>query len=450
MYFALVRKRSHCDDSRFKDCSAFDWSVVCRNVIRKNVKQRCEKTMSSSKVMLFSRSKQNSSECVVIPKDIDPENTQEIDQQRMISATTKVASGAAASTATIDMRLPPPSSISTLRDSAYVSTSQLVPSLLSELSFIHEVPHSKLNMIMERQIEASAKRKNYSTENKNDHKDESSHESSLISSWQWNGLLCFSLNDSEMFFDAEEKLVRSAKDGMDSDGKIIDAMTMVTLSESSEASNETTELVEVKPDKAAAIVAAACELRGGQQQHQPYYGYECDPRNPFSRLYAPPAPIELPVRFLRAGKGDPIEGQRRYEATLQWRKENGIDNILFEAHPLFEMVKQHYPHYFHLRGKKGEPVFFEQPPKTDLAALRAGGMDLQGLVRHYAMVTEFQWQFIERNDFARSITVFDLEGMRMMDFVGEVIDYVKLCSQFTGQHYPERAGHVIVVNVPRW
>ena len=113
-------------------------------------------------------------------------------------------------------------------------------------------------------------------------------------------------------------------------------------------------------------------------------------------------------------------------------------------------LSAYYPHYFHLRGKKGEPVFFEQPPKTDLPALRAGGMDLHGLVRHYAMVTEFQWQFIERNDFARSITVFDLEGMRMMDFVGEVIDYVKMCSQFTGQHYPERAGHVIVVNVPRW
>ena len=170
------------------------------------------------------------------------------------------------------------------------------------------------------------------------------------------------------------------------------------------------------------------------------------PTNPFSRIYAPPPPKELPVRFLRAGKGDPIEGQRRYEATLQWRKENNIDSILFEAHPMFEMVKQHYPHFFHLRGKQGEPVFFEQPPKTDLAALRASGMDLKRLVRHYAMVTEFGWQFVERNDFARAITVLDLEGMRMMDFAGEVIEYVKMCSEFTGQHYPERAGHVIVVN----
>merc|ERR1711957_933689 len=108
--------------------------------------------------------------------------------------------------------------------------------------------------------------------------------------------------------------------------------------------------------------------------------------NPFTRIYAPPAPKEMPLRFLRAGKGDPIEGQRRYEATLQWRKEHGVDNILFEAHPSYEMVKKNYPHYFHLRGKQGEPVFFEIPPKTDLAALKAGGMDLHSLVHHYTMV----------------------------------------------------------------
>ena len=64
-------------------------------------------------------------------------------------------------------------------------------------------------------------------------------------------------------------------------------------------------------------------------------------------------------------------------------------------------------------------MFYEQPPKTDLQKLKNGGVTLTSLVRHYTMVTEFQWQFIESNDFVRSITVLDLEGIRMMDFVGE-------------------------------
>jgi hypothetical protein len=141
--------------------------------------------------------------------------------------------------------------------------------------------------------------------------------------------------------------------------------------------------------------------------------------NPFTRILPPPPPQELPSRFLRAGKGDPVEGRRRYQATLAWRKEHGIDTILFEAHPHFELIKKYYPHYFHLTGRKGEPVFFEQPPKTDLQALKAGGVDLDLLVRHYTMVTEFQWQYIERDDQARSITVLDLDGIRMIDFVGD-------------------------------
>jgi hypothetical protein len=189
---------------------------------------------------------------------------------------------------------------------------------------------------------------------------------------------------------------------------------------------------------------------GNQQNHPPPPHHHHHQQQCYGCLPSPPPPKELPLRFLRAGKNDPIEGRRRYEATLQWRRDNNIDTILLESHPNFTLIKKHYPHYYHLRGRNGEPVFFERPPKTNLQALKSGGIDLQSLVRHYTMVTEFQWQFIERDDLARSITVLDLDGMRMRDFVGECVEYVKMCSSFTGQHYPERAGHVIVINVPRW
>ena len=150
---------------------------------------------------------------------------------------------------------------------------------------------------------------------------------------------------------------------------------------------------------------------------------------------------DVPVRFLRAGKGDEAEGRRRYEATLKWREENNMDICLFEAWPKFELIKSHYPHYLHGKGRNGEPVFFELPPKTDLKALREGGVDLDYLLHHYAMICEFQWQYISRDDFQRSIYIIDLEGIRMGDFVGECVDYVKRASEFTAQHYPERAGN---------
>lgn len=158
----------------------------------------------------------------------------------------------------------------------------------------------------------------------------------------------------------------------------------------------------------------------------------------------------VPLRFLRACKGDEEEGRRRYQETLQWRRDNNTDQVLFEAWPSFELVKQHYPHFFHGTGRRGQPVFYEQPPRTDLKALRAGGVDLAKLLNHYAMIAEFQWQVVERDDFQRSIYIIDLAGIRMSDFVGECVDFVRAASAFTAAHYPERAGHVYVVNVPGW
>lgn len=100
---------------------------------------------------------------------------------------------------------------------------------------------------------------------------------------------------------------------------------------------------------------------------------------------------DLPLRFEKAGKGDLDESRRRFVATLEWRKENDMDTALYRAWPDFDLIKEHYPHFFHARGLNGEPVFYEQPPKTNLKALREGGVDMMGLLRHYAMICEFQW-----------------------------------------------------------
>mmetsp|Transcript_21077 Transcript_21077/g.29756 ORF Transcript_21077/g.29756 Transcript_21077/m.29756 type:complete len:471 (+) Transcript_21077:228-1640(+) len=164
----------------------------------------------------------------------------------------------------------------------------------------------------------------------------------------------------------------------------------------------------------------------------------------------PPAPKELPLRFLRAGKGDPVEGQRRYEETLKWRAEHKMDYILDEAFPHFELIKANYPHFFHLRGRNNEPVYYESPAKIDLKALRRGGVTFDELLRHYAMVTEFCWQYVEGDDFSKSIYIIDLEGIRITDFVGECVDFLKSTAKFTGAHYPERSGYIMVINVPSW
>jgi hypothetical protein len=158
----------------------------------------------------------------------------------------------------------------------------------------------------------------------------------------------------------------------------------------------------------------------------------------------------VPLRFQRAAKNNVELGRQRYLKTRKWRQEYKMDTILSEPHVYFEFIKQHYPHYFHLFGRNGQPVYYEMPAKTNLQALRQGGVTLDVLLRHYAMVTEFTWQYISRDDLQQSIYIIDMCGIRPRDFVGECVTFVRKACAICNQHYPERSGCILVIHVPSY
>lgn len=161
-------------------------------------------------------------------------------------------------------------------------------------------------------------------------------------------------------------------------------------------------------------------------------------------------PIPFSHRFIDAEKGDEEKGRQRYEATLEWRTENNVDNILVNPHPTFSTIKKFYPQYFHGRTKAGLPVYYEQPGKINLPALKREGLSLDDLLRHYMYITEYLWRVIEPSDTGRSVTVLDVTGIGMSDLGGEVLDFIKRASSFTGAHYPERSAHIFIINIPGW
>jgi len=170
-------------------------------------------------------------------------------------------------------------------------------------------------------------------------------------------------------------------------------------------------------------------------------------------LQGPPPPKELPLRFLRAAKNDVEEGWRRFQATLQWRRDEGVDTILREPNPHFDLIQKNYVHYFHGKGYNGEPVFYEIPSKLNLKAMRQGGLTMQAMIRYYVQLAEFQWQYVNRDDNSSSIVVVDLEGIRLKylkNFVGEGRDFIFGVSDLAEAHYPGRPGKTILLNPPGW
>lgn len=78
------------------------------------------------------------------------------------------------------------------------------------------------------------------------------------------------------------------------------------------------------------------------------------------------------------------------------------------------------------------------------------GVTVDILLRHFALITEYMWRCLDPSEDGRSIYIIDLDGMRLRDFVGDVITFVKRATEFTSKHYPERSGSIFVVNVPSW
>lgn len=163
-----------------------------------------------------------------------------------------------------------------------------------------------------------------------------------------------------------------------------------------------------------------------------------------------PPVMEYPKRFLDAEKGNHAAALKRWRETKEWREKMEMDTILSKPHPHFKTIKKYYPHYCHFKGKNGEPVWFEKSAKTDLKALRKEGITLDILLRHYALITEFLWTRLEPSEETKSITVIDIQGIGLRDFVGETVDFVRKASEFVGRHYPERAAYIYVLNVPSW
>jgi len=160
--------------------------------------------------------------------------------------------------------------------------------------------------------------------------------------------------------------------------------------------------------------------------------------------------VRMPAMFLAAEKGNKEKAEKRWLATIAWRREHDMKNILRRPHPKFWTIKKHFPHWFHFSSLEKYPIYVERSSKIDLKALKEEGVTQEDLLYHYRFVTEFLWVYIDKRlpPDGRGVTILDIEGMGMRDVGGEVLDFIKKASKFSGDHYPERCGHMYIINAP--
>ncbi|CAM9392802.1 unnamed protein product [Phaeothamnion confervicola] len=153
----------------------------------------------------------------------------------------------------------------------------------------------------------------------------------------------------------------------------------------------------------------------------------------------------LPPRYLRGCNNDRVEALRRWRLTLEWRRDEKIDDILTEAQPNFDVLKKTFPIYLYGRTKNNHVCLYEQ---VNVQVLYDAGLTDADLLRQYAFVTEVLWKVIEPDDDAQLVTVEDVAGVRLWHLTPIILRFTRAAAAMMAGHYVERCYRSYIINAP--
>ncbi|KAL8902231.1 MAG: hypothetical protein Q9192_000106 [Flavoplaca navasiana] len=160
------------------------------------------------------------------------------------------------------------------------------------------------------------------------------------------------------------------------------------------------------------------------------------------------------LRFLRARKFNVNLAKQMFIDCEKWRKEFGVDNLVrnfdYKEKP---QVFEYYPQYYHKIDKDGRPVYIEQLGGIDLTAMykiTTAERMLQNLVVEYEKLADPRLPACSRKSgqlLETSCSILDLKGVGLSK-ISSVYGYVKQTAAISQNYYPERLGHMYLINAP--
>jgi hypothetical protein len=163
-------------------------------------------------------------------------------------------------------------------------------------------------------------------------------------------------------------------------------------------------------------------------------------------------PDGIPDRYLRMQLGRRDDARQALDATLAWRKEHHIDQILLKPQPKFDICKSVFPHYFVGRDTQNHVILVQRPALIDIQKAKANSLTNEELLMHYVFVNEYLWQIAESDEPLGTMTsILDLKGLNLG--ILKKTDLIGFCKQFIATmdaHYPQRAFKTLIVNAPKW
>ena len=161
------------------------------------------------------------------------------------------------------------------------------------------------------------------------------------------------------------------------------------------------------------------------------------------------------LRFCRARKFDLQKIQIMWQNFINWRNEQGVDDII-ETYNYSEraVVEEVYPHGYHGVDKQGRPVYIERFGLLDVPRLFERTTE-ERIVRHYIQ----EYELLMKHKFpacsaakgervVQGLTIFDMTHGSVSTANSQTYGLCKLAAQVGSDYYPEIMGNLFVVNAP--
>jgi len=181
-----------------------------------------------------------------------------------------------------------------------------------------------------------------------------------------------------------------------------------------------------------------------------------------SPAFVPPGECvgSVPQNYLDFYCGNEDKALRKYVETQEWRKENGVWEIHRMPHPMFERIKEAYPHIIHGYSRTGQVVIYENPGKMNLKQLFRSGCVVSDMVTHMTFFLEYIGSCVSTRNEIRELNggnldfgtmvVMDVKGASVTSLTGDVLSYLSQSGALQSAHYPNVLKRVFVVNCPFW
>ena len=181
-----------------------------------------------------------------------------------------------------------------------------------------------------------------------------------------------------------------------------------------------------------------------------------------SPAFVPPGECtgKVPQNYLDFYRGNERKALQKYQETQEWRREKGVWEIHRLPHPMFERIKDAYPHIIHGHSRTGQVVVYENPGKMNLKQLFRSGCVVSDMLMHMTFFLEYIGNCVSTRSEIRELNggnlnfgtmvVMDVKGASVTSLTGDVLSYLSQSGALQSAHYPNVLKRVFVVNCPFW